>query len=361
VTLHSEDSEDAARPRRATPAARTPFALIASTLDSPRELEALLRWHGPVVHFPSLAHFCSERAEPTRWAGVVVARASAFDARLDSYVRGRRCLALFGRALEREWPAGVRRLENLQTAEAWLLELAREGSDGDRATRTPRASETALRPVSVSERPERMPANGPSATNRANRQIARTLEHRRGEYLLLGSSDESTHSLLATLRRVRSARHVHSPGELAQATPATFTGVVLLHRFAEEALALTDHPSLVGVWRAEPAAMHGSSEHLLDDEPGLCAFMAHTLAFEHTRDLSIARAIEHITVEYGLSPQQAEVLAVATRATELEERARFLGLSLPEARAALKALSDTARGVPIAALVARIVAARSAT
>src|SRR5688572_29464181 len=90
VSLNLESNDEAARQRRAAPGPKAPFALIASTLDSPRELEALLRWYGPVVVFPSLSHFCAARAGGESWAGVVVARACAFDPRLDVHVRERR-------------------------------------------------------------------------------------------------------------------------------------------------------------------------------------------------------------------------------------------------------------------------------
>jgi hypothetical protein len=355
VTSKSEDSQAGASPRSVGglhPQAKGPFALIASAQDSPRELETLLRWHGPVAHFPSLSHFCTDESGAERWAGVVVARACAWDARLDRYVSDRSRLALFGRALERQWPAGVRRLSGIEAAEAWLGELSHSS----------KISSVHERPVGANAHSKvgkagSAPPRSPATTVRmGSTRGSHALLHGRGEYLVVGASEESTLSLLTTLRRSRPARHAQTLAELApelrQARP--WTGVLALHEHDASVTDLLRDKELLGVWRASPHGVLPVTGRLLEDEPSLLAWMAQTLAFEHTGSLPIARAVEHMAIEYGLFPQHAEVLAVATCTSELEERAERLSMSLPDARAALKALCDTARGVPVQHLVARV-------
>jgi hypothetical protein len=173
---------------------------------------------------------------------------------------------------------------------------------------------------------------------------------------VVGASEESTLSLLTTLRGSRPARHVRTLSELApelrQARP--WTGVLALHEHDDSVLRLLRDTELLGVWRASPHRVFCAQNRLLEDEPSLLAWMAHTLAFEHTGSLSVARAVERMAIEYGLTPRQAEVLAAATCTGDLAERAQRLSMSLPDARAALKSLCDSARGVPVHLLVARV-------
>jgi hypothetical protein len=107
-----------------------PVALIASDVSAVSELEARLKRDHPLITFPSLSHFL---AEPPRmvgvvgrepWAFIVVARAGAWDARLDNYVRRRRSIALFGLPEEGYgWPEEIARLGQAEEIDGWLERL----------------------------------------------------------------------------------------------------------------------------------------------------------------------------------------------------------------------------------------------
>ena len=177
----------------------------------------------------------------------------------------------------------------------------------------------------------------------------------RGEYLVVGESPESTLGLLRILGRTRPARHARSLAELpARARSLPLTGLLFLHQPSPGADGLLPDPSLVAVWRTSPRGAIPRELRLIDDEPGLFAWLSHTVAFEHTGSSKLAHAVELAALEYGLTTSQAEVLAVCTCSDGIEERAARLALTRTAARRALKDLSDAARGVPLPRLVARV-------
>lgn len=102
-----------------------PIALILRERGSLPALEEKLHAARPVVVFPSLSHFCTESHRSERWAGIVVARACAWDARLDDYVADRSLIALYEDAEGYGWPEAVHRLraDNLEGIDGWLAEL----------------------------------------------------------------------------------------------------------------------------------------------------------------------------------------------------------------------------------------------
>jgi hypothetical protein len=107
-------------PQRAT----LPVALIAHKGEERDQLEAQIARSHPVIVFPSFAHF-GDASQPTRWAGIVVARTHAWDARLDSCVQRRAFIALCRLSDEGYgWPDAVRRLATPEELDAWLLELS---------------------------------------------------------------------------------------------------------------------------------------------------------------------------------------------------------------------------------------------
>jgi hypothetical protein len=97
----------------------TPVALIVRERPLVAALEAQIQQTRPVVVFPSLAHFCTEQNRSERWGGVIVARACAWDARLDKYVLDHDCLALYGEAEGYGWPESVKRLRDEEIT-GWL-------------------------------------------------------------------------------------------------------------------------------------------------------------------------------------------------------------------------------------------------
>jgi hypothetical protein len=99
-----------------------PVALIVRERGTLPSLEAQLQQARPVVVFPSLSHFCTESHRSERWGGVVVARACAWDARLDDYVLHRECMALYGEAEGYGWPESVQRLRDDDVG-TWLGQL----------------------------------------------------------------------------------------------------------------------------------------------------------------------------------------------------------------------------------------------
>jgi hypothetical protein len=104
--------------------AEAPFALIAADTAQTAELEARLKRDRPLITFPSISHFLAEPARREPWQAVVIARAGAWDPRLDNHVRRRRAIALF--ALPEEvysWPEAVARVSDLTELSAWLEAL----------------------------------------------------------------------------------------------------------------------------------------------------------------------------------------------------------------------------------------------
>jgi hypothetical protein len=100
-----------------------PVALIVRERGSLPTLEAQLQQTRPVVFFPSLSHFCTESHRSERWGGIVIARACAWDARLDDYVLHRECMALYGEAEDGYgWPESVQRLRD-DGVSGWLGQL----------------------------------------------------------------------------------------------------------------------------------------------------------------------------------------------------------------------------------------------
>jgi hypothetical protein len=99
-----------------------PVALIVRDRGSLPSLEAMLQDARPVVVFPSLSHFCTESHRSERWGGIIVARACAWDARLDDYVLHRECMALYGEAEGYGWPDSIPRLGD-EGVPGWLGQL----------------------------------------------------------------------------------------------------------------------------------------------------------------------------------------------------------------------------------------------
>ncbi len=107
-------------PRRA----ELPVAIIAHEGAECDALESHISKLRPTVHFPSLAHFGANDGTGQRWAGVVVARSHAWDARLDERVLRRAFIALYGVSDEGYgWPDAVRRVGNTEDLDAWLATL----------------------------------------------------------------------------------------------------------------------------------------------------------------------------------------------------------------------------------------------
>jgi hypothetical protein len=106
-------SADSQVRRRIVSAPRRTVSPVAVITRDPAGVAALvekLKLTRPVVTFPSLAHFCTERQRAERWAGIVIGQACAWDARLDQYVVDRDCIALYGEEEGYGWPEAVYRL-----------------------------------------------------------------------------------------------------------------------------------------------------------------------------------------------------------------------------------------------------------
>lgn len=102
-----------------------PVALIAHEGEDRDKLEEQISRVRPVVSFPSLAHFGAETARKERWAGIVVARTHAWDARLDTSVPRRAFIALFRLADEGYgWPDAVKRVATPEELDTWLTDLS---------------------------------------------------------------------------------------------------------------------------------------------------------------------------------------------------------------------------------------------
>jgi hypothetical protein len=143
--MYTDDTpETAPARRRIVPQplrTEAPFALIAGDTPLTSELEARLKRDHPLITFPSLSHFLAEPARRT-WVAIVVARSGAWDHRLDSYVRRRGCIALFGLTEESYgWPEAVVRVRDLAELDAWLqaLNAPQPELKRERPKRTPRA------------------------------------------------------------------------------------------------------------------------------------------------------------------------------------------------------------------------------
>jgi hypothetical protein len=101
-----------------------PFALIAGDALPTEELEERLKRGHPLITFPSLSHFLADPPRREPWAAIIVARSGAWDPRLDSYVRRRSRIALFGLTEESYgWPQAVARVRDLAELEPWLEAL----------------------------------------------------------------------------------------------------------------------------------------------------------------------------------------------------------------------------------------------
>ncbi|HKO92958.1 MAG TPA: hypothetical protein VJU61_17505, partial [Polyangiaceae bacterium] len=101
-----------------------PIALIGADGRVAAELEALLKRRHALIQFPSLSHFLA--APPVRgaWAAIVMARASAWDVRLERYVGRRKQIALFAQPEEGYgWPEEVSRVRDNTEVDAWLERL----------------------------------------------------------------------------------------------------------------------------------------------------------------------------------------------------------------------------------------------
>jgi len=101
--------------------AALPVAIIAHEGAQRDELEAQISRVRPVVTFPSLAHLGADAAGGARWAGILVARSHAWDARLDTCVPRRAFIALYGLTDEGYgWPETVKRVGSAEELETWL-------------------------------------------------------------------------------------------------------------------------------------------------------------------------------------------------------------------------------------------------
>ncbi len=102
-----------------------PVAIIAHEGEERDDLESHISRVRPTVTFPSLAHFGADAARTERWAGIVVARTHAWDARLDTSVPRRAFIALFRLTDEGHgWPDAVKRIATPEELDAWLTALA---------------------------------------------------------------------------------------------------------------------------------------------------------------------------------------------------------------------------------------------
>jgi hypothetical protein len=155
----SDMSDPAARRRRIIQQplrTEAPVALIVSDASSVSELEARLKRNRPLITFPSLSHFLADPPRREAWAAIVVARASAWDVRLDTYVRRRRSLALFGLPEEGYgWPEEIARVRDTTEIDAWLEQL--NAPDPVIAKRiVKRQPRTQTKPVASTESPSWM-------------------------------------------------------------------------------------------------------------------------------------------------------------------------------------------------------------
>lgn len=128
-TTQSEPSQPARRRIVALSERRValPIALIAHEGAQRDEIESQISLTRPVVTFPSLAHFDADSAGRERWAGVVIARSHAWDARLDTCVPRRAFIALYGLSPDEEgygWPEAVKRINTQGELEGWLTAVA---------------------------------------------------------------------------------------------------------------------------------------------------------------------------------------------------------------------------------------------
>ncbi len=118
-------SADSQVRRRIVSAPRRTLSPVALITRDPQGVSALvekLKLARPVVTFPSLAHFCTDRQRAERWAGIIIGQACAWDARLDAYVVDRDCIALYGEEEGYGWPDAVYRLRN-GDLDTWMAQL----------------------------------------------------------------------------------------------------------------------------------------------------------------------------------------------------------------------------------------------
>ncbi len=223
----SEDStqSDAALPARrrivALPERRTPLPVAIIAHDGPEldELEAHVARTRPVVTFPSLAHFGADVNRREKWAGIVIARPHAWDARLDESVPRRAFIALYGLADEGHgWPDSVRRASTTEDLDAWLTAIGAPVLPADdrrrAAKQRPKRSVFTMslaEPSAVSSGPTRasqliLPSLSVAAAGSAEAQPAR-------------ASARSTASTAGDLK----ARDGESPGDRSQAAHGTST------------------------------------------------------------------------------------------------------------------------------------------
>jgi hypothetical protein len=304
-----------------------PVALIAITRDFPRELEMAIRRHRQVVHFHSLPQFCA-LTERQSWPAVVVARPSPWNRAIEGKVADHAAIGLYGGGLARAWPDTVSRLRTQDEVDSWLGHTLLQKS--------------------------RVPAPLPSSADAAGVD-----GFARGRFLVVGEAEDPGARLLAALQRIRPVQRVRSladvPPELRH--PAHWTGIVVCGALDPDTHAIARAPSTIAQWfnvsnrRPDPDLLH-----IVQDEFELRFWLAHVLAFEHTGNLAIATAVQRFSIEFGLPPLLAEVLAVASRTARLEDRARRLGVSNEQARTLLKELSYAARGLSVPALVTKLLA-----
>ncbi len=277
----SDSPQSETPPRRRTVAAvtaRRPFAVIGQPSE---ELRALVLEYGPCVPFPTITHF--RAADRERWAGVLVLRASAWDASLDMVTRERRSIALVDVELTHAWPDDIARVRGEVELRAWL-ESTRRSTELTVRSRAPTVSAESASRVSLHHVPSEQGPH-PQAVKKVVAVDTRTYARPGSELLIVAKAAELRARLFRCLRGVRPVRVVADLADLTvdDRDASRWLGVVVADASAS--------PSLVSVLaRAECVVVH-SDENAALDEAGLKRWLWQALAFEYVNHAGVARVI----------------------------------------------------------------------
>jgi len=341
--MSSIPPHEAGAPRRRTVLAtptRRPFALIAQ---HPQTLRAVMLDYGPCVPFPSITHF--RNASEERWAGVLIARASAWDPVLEVAAKRNTPIALIDVVLEHEWPADVERLENENELRSWLERcVAPKIHKLPERPAAARRSGVAPTPAAVDDLLAETPAS-PLAV-----RDMRSYGRPRSQLLIVARAPAVRARLFRALRAARPVRVVSDLAEVAESerSPATWLGVVVAGGNASEELldVVARHPSVI--LRLDPAHE--------PDELALKHWLLRAVAFEYAGNSVVAEVIADAFMRADPASYVASIEVCALYASSLRPDQRALALDMTDhtwrwyAKESAKALTISSKALARKAL-----------
>lgn len=318
--------------------ARRPFALIAQ---HPQVLRSIILDFAPCVAFPSITHF--RDASDERWAGVVIARASAWDPALDIVAKRRTPIALIDVILEHEWPAEIARLDGEAALRGWL-ERCLEPKQAKQPERPAPRRSTSLPPQPT---PDLTPETPPSAVALSDMRV---YGRPRSELLIVAKTPSLRVALFRALRVGRPVRVVSDLSELSEQerAPEHWLGIVIGDGDAPEELTdqLARHPCVVLRVEAEQEL----------DELALKRWLLRAVAYEYAGNSAVAEIISEAFMRADPASYVASIEVCALYAVSLRPDQRAAALDMTDhtwrwyAKESAKALTISSKALARKAL-----------